>query len=1278
MAGEGKITVKDIADSKAFKVGSELANSLKPADDAVKKINESLKKLSGVIKSVALSQGQLDKEYKKAGSNTKFIALRKREEELLVKSEKTKQAIIVTEERLQKQISQRFRTEKAAIDLQKTKLALEKAEEAAKKRKTKLTAEERLELQQLNRRSKEAAVLSSSLSTEYEKQALKLTQLRRKYKDVALTEGEASKKAKELRSQIQKLDASLKRVDANVGQFQRSVGNYGKAMSSARNAARSLASAMGLVGGAFLFVQVMRDSVKVLRDFEKQNATLSGILQVSKEEMKGLADDAQRLGETTVKTASQVTELQIAYARLGFNQEQIIALTESTIAGSIAMNSELDSTATLVGAVVNTFDNLSETDAPKIIDILSLSTAKSALNFQKLETGIPIVAGAANAAGIPFTKLVALMGKLSDSGIDVSTSSTSLRNIFIESAAKGLNYGQIIEKIKGSQDKLTASNDAFGKRAAVSATVLAQNIDATKELDEALQGAAGTAQSMADKELDTLDGSLKLLRSAWEGVILESGESLGLTESLKNGVKFLAENLKTLVSGLVLAVKIWGLYKIAVASSRLQTFLVSKQFALTRLSALSTSKGVSVATLSFQRFNAVLKKNALFLIIGGAVLLYQALQKLNSELSTSEKTQRNLNEATKVAAKSVAKEKSELDTLIKTAKNENLSKSQRLKAIKELNKISPEYLGGITLENSNTIDTTTAIDNYIKSLDKKALAQALFNKKAELYQKLIDTESSSLEENITWYEELGNAIISGNSLYGAASKNSITAIKNKQNETQSIKDEITALDLLIKKKSEDGKIDTSSGGGGGGVSSPETDKDRKAREKKAEQLKKELFELNKFRLEQEIKAQDEILKAEESNGIDRLRAIQVREAIEIELAELTEQNLLSKKDLSANARILIEEQTAAKLVDIYKNTNEAIDKLKEDTIANAPETIDEEEGGVEGDPDDDIEILKQGIKEYAELLGLDGQSSLDEFVKLHGTKFEAVREYYDKLDERAKQSSEARKQLEGELKDASVEFVNTLFDRKVSAIDDEIGASDEKYTALYEAAEGDKDQQDRIRQEQEKKRKELEKKKRAEQRKQAIFNKAISVAEIIGNTASYIIKLGGQLGIAAPPFQIAAGIFGALQVATALATPIPKYAKGIASKPTDGIALVGEERSEVITEPNKEPYIVSKPTFLDLPKRTRVTKSVEEYKKLMRASNMASLNINAQRVEKYHEAKNSFETMQLRELLKTNNSLLSETKDLKRITQRKNLSVNIKQTDFNHEVFRIKNTDWEA
>ena len=262
-----------------------------------------------------------------------------------------------------------------------------------------------------------------------------------------------------------------------------------------------------------------------------------------------LIADAKRLGSITAKTATEVVGLQEAFARLGFEEPAILSMTEATINGAIAMKSELADTAELVGAMVKSFDAFEAVNAPDIIDQMTLATQKSALNFEKLQTALPIVSGAANAAGIPFTKLLALLGKLSDAGIDASSSSTALRNIFLESAAQGLSYDQILKKIVKSQDKLTIANDQFGKRGAVSSVILAKNLEATKELDQVLKKAGGTAETAANKQLATLTGRLTLLGSAWEGFILSIEDGSGSFGTFLKTTVDVASEILALASG---------------------------------------------------------------------------------------------------------------------------------------------------------------------------------------------------------------------------------------------------------------------------------------------------------------------------------------------------------------------------------------------------------------------------------------------------------------------------------------------------------------------------------------------------------------------------------------------------------------------------------------------------------------------------------------------------------------------------------------------------------
>lgn len=110
------------------------------------------------------------------------------------------------------------------------------------------------------------------------------------------------------------------------------------------------------------------------------------------------------------------------------------------------------------------------------------------------------------------------------------------------------------------------------------------------------------------------------------------------------------------------------------------------------------------------------------------------------ELATMNQKVEKLIENTDEFNKSAAEEVSKIQLLTKVAKDENKSKADRQKAITEINKISPKYLGNITLETIGTEKATKEIELYTQALIKKAKAQAAQEELTKRYKNLIDLQ----------------------------------------------------------------------------------------------------------------------------------------------------------------------------------------------------------------------------------------------------------------------------------------------------------------------------------------------------------------------------------------------------------------------------------------------------------------------------------------------------------------------------------------------------------
>jgi hypothetical protein len=94
----------------------------------------------------------------------------------------------------------------------------------------------------------------------------------------------------------------------------------------------------------------------------------------------------------------------------------------------------------------------------------------------------------------------------------------------------------------------------------------------------------------------------------------------------------------------------------------------------------------------------------------------------------------------------------------------------------------------------------------------------------------------------------------------------------------------------------------------------------------------------------------------------------------------------------------------------------------------------------------------------------------------------------------------------------------------------------------------------------------------AEKTKQAKSERALNVFKAVIDTAASITKTGAQLGYpAAIPFQVAAGVIGATQIATILAQPLPKFKKGgiVGGRSHDaGGTIIEAERGEFVVNRN--------------------------------------------------------------------------------------------------------------
>ena len=170
----------------------------------------------------------------------------------------------------------------------------------------------RFETNKNNRESKQRAIISSKLASDYQKEQAKISLLSDRYKDLASKQQRgiklSKKEEKELKDttrQINRKQAALKRVDANIGNFQRNVGNYTSAWGRLIPIMRNLLLAFG----AFSAIEIGRQIFNQTKEITKLNNALKQVTESTKQFVQAQSF----LERVSIRTGASLNSLQKGY-----------------------------------------------------------------------------------------------------------------------------------------------------------------------------------------------------------------------------------------------------------------------------------------------------------------------------------------------------------------------------------------------------------------------------------------------------------------------------------------------------------------------------------------------------------------------------------------------------------------------------------------------------------------------------------------------------------------------------------------------------------------------------------------------------------------------------------------------------------------------------------------------------------------------------------------------------------------------------------------------------
>jgi TP901 family phage tail tape measure protein len=598
------------------------------------------------------------------------------------------------------------------VEAQKIMLTTAKLEEQNVKL---LQQKEKLKQQEL-RTQKLVNQESKKTLTAYQQESRALTEMRNRYKDLAVQKMSGVKLTKEeekefrrLVPQIRQTDEALKRIDASAGQFQRNVGNYPKVLGGVRNALGQL----GIAFGAGAFISSAKD---VVVEFDNAIADLSAITGATGKDLDFFKKNAIALGVEVKGGASAVVEayklIASAKPELLENAEALNSVTESAILLAKASGMELPAAATALTDAMNQFGADAD-QAAKFVDVLAAGAKFGSAEIPQITDALLRFGAVAKTSNVNIQESTALIEDLAEKGLKGADAGTALRNVMLKLSAPdalpkdaqirlkqlGVNFDELKDKSKPFAERLESLkpllNDnaalvkVFGTENAVAATTLLSTTARIKELTAQVDE-NNIAQEQADARSKTLSESYNRFKETLNGLILEFVDGKDASAGLANALDFLRENIGTVLTVAKQGIKAWITYKAVMTALNLkQSFTDWKNLGGGIKNVASNLKEGQSAG---QKFGQAMKGIGWTALISLALELGSELYHIASGAAQAEENMARLQKTSDRALKSTSKNIQQITGNLEDRLRviQNMLTSGEIKSEKEANKLRAE------------------------------------------------------------------------------------------------------------------------------------------------------------------------------------------------------------------------------------------------------------------------------------------------------------------------------------------------------------------------------------------------------------------------------------------------------------------------------------------------------------------------------------------------------------------------------------------------------------
>ncbi len=340
------------------------------------------------------------------------------------------------------------------------------------------------------------------------------------------------------------LTAGLARASTHIKSFSARTEGYMRANSASIRIAVKMAA---VVAAAVIGV------AKKYADFQQAMVTATAVSEVSGAEFAHMSQMAEDMAKKWGIASSELASGFYFLGSAGLSvQEQIAAFPAVTTLAKAALM-DMGAATEIVVDTMKGF-KIPFTDTIRVTDILTKGVTSANMTFGQLGDSMSYVSGVARTANMSLEETVAVLGLMANVGIKGSMAGTSLRRALInlmapasearktleslgvsvyDNTGRMITFSDILADLVPALNRTTeatrnmALKQLFGARAITGMTEMVyQGAAGVRDFTAELKEAAGTAERVASKQVNTLKGDFIKLTAEVMELVHSIGEDM--------------------------------------------------------------------------------------------------------------------------------------------------------------------------------------------------------------------------------------------------------------------------------------------------------------------------------------------------------------------------------------------------------------------------------------------------------------------------------------------------------------------------------------------------------------------------------------------------------------------------------------------------------------------------------------------------------------------------------------------------------------------------------